>query len=191
MENKVVGHARISLPFFGRLVGLLAILLAAMTSVADGPASRRSQARFEVRFMTEMIHHHAMAVAMASLCEGRTVHTNLQQLCDSISASQSAEIEQMHHWLQNWYGVQHEPEMTAREERQLEMLASLRGADFEIAFMTMMIRHHEIAISRATGCVTKAYHRQLIRLCESILATQAQEIETMQSWLCQWYDICE
>ncbi len=73
----------------------------------------------------------------------------------------------------------------------IERLASLSGAEFEIAFMEMMIEHHEAAIREAEECLRRAYHRQLRRLCENIIETQSAEIEQMQTWLCQWYGICE
>lgn len=96
----------------------------------------------------------------------------------------------MQSWLQNWYGIQYQPELTQREQRQLADLAAKSGADFEIAFMQMMIQHHSIAISRAEDCVDKAFHQELIDLCENIISTQSAEIRRMNRWLCNWYDIC-
>ena len=187
-ENAV--HARTIFPLFGRFVRLLAILSVVMTATADGPASRRSQARFEVSFMTEMIDHHAMAIEMGMLCVERTVHPELKQLCEEMIATQSAEIEEMQNWLQDWYGVQHEPEMGPRDERELEILASWSGAEFEIEFMQMMIRHHAIAVVRAANCVRRAEHEELIEMCHHMMEAQLEEIRTMLTLLCEWYDMC-
>ncbi len=172
------------------LVITAALALSPFASIADGPAPRRAQAKFEVRFMTEMIDHHAMAITMGTLCAEKAVHPELKQLCEEMVAAQSAEIEQMQMWLQDWYGVTHEPEMSRSGERQLELLASLSGAEFEIEFMRMMIRHHAIAVVRAAGCVHRAAHEELIEMCEEMKAAQLTEIHTMLDWLCQWYDLC-
>lgn len=188
MEDNMFKYIRCL--WFG-LTFLAALPFIPLNSSANGPAPRRSEGVFEVRFLNEMIDHHSMAVAMASLCEGRTIHSELQQLCDSIVTSQSAEIGEMQTWLQNWYGIQHVPEMNPKDERELEMLASLSGPEFEIMFMEMMMRHHSIAIRRAMDCVRKAYHQELVNLCENNIATQTEEIDTMQGWLCQWYEICK
>ena len=169
---------------------LLLTLFAPSIARADAPAPNRSQAKFEIRFMTEMIDHHAMAVAMAMICTNKAVHPELEQLCENVITAQSAEIEQMQTWLRDWYGVEHEPEMTAGDERQMEKLAALNGAEFEIAFMRMLIRHHAIAIVRAQNCVRRAFHQELIQMCHDIVQAQTSEIQTLETWLCQWYGIC-
>jgi uncharacterized protein (DUF305 family) len=65
------------------------------------------------------------------------------------------------------------------------------GEEFEIEFMQMMIKHHRGAIKEGEKCLDKAYHTQLLELCGNIIVTQTQEIETMQTWLCEWYGICK
>jgi uncharacterized protein (DUF305 family) len=166
-------------------------LSASLASIAGRPAPSRSTARYEIDFMTNMIDHHAMAIMMAEMCLEKAVHEELRQLCEDVIAAQSREIRQMQSWLRQWYGVSYEPEMSRRDMRQMENLASLSGAEFEIAFMEMLIRHHEKAVEEAERCVQRAYHEQLRDLCENIITAQTAEIELLQSWLCQWYDICE
>jgi uncharacterized protein (DUF305 family) len=80
--------------------------------------------------------------------------------------------------------------MMSGHMRQMEKLAALDGEDFEVAFMRMMIRHHRQAVVESTRCVDRAYHPELVELCEGIIATQSAEIELMQTWLCDWYGIC-
>ena len=140
--------------------------------------------------MSGMIDHHAMAVMMADLCLERAVHPELIQLCHQIRETQLEEIATMQTWLEDWYGVEHQPEMTAGMRKQMQKLAALSGAEFEIEFMKMMIRHHATAVVRAQQCQEKAYHAELIQLCENIEAAQMAEIELMTTWLCQWYGIC-
>lgn len=160
------------------------------TALADGPAPKRSQARYETQFLTMMIDHHNMAVMMAMLCEGRTVHPELQEMCNSIVANQTAEVEQMQAWLNDWYGVQHEPVMKPKDERMLARLAALSGEEFEIAFMREMIKHHSIALRRAAQCQRRAFHPELIEMCQMIEEAQIGEIAQLREWLCQWYEIC-
>lgn len=85
---------------------LLACALAAFvfTSpvLASGPAPERDQRRFEIEFLKSMIDHHYGAVKMSELCDGRTVHPELQEMCDQIKSSQTEEIAMMQSWLQNW-----------------------------------------------------------------------------------------
>lgn len=173
------------------LVGALALGgLAVVPAGADSPAPDRGTARYEVDFLTGMIDHHAMAVHMSEMCVERAVHDELRTLCGQIIAAQSSEIELMQSWLQGWYGVSHEPSMPPGPMQQMERMGEMDPAEFEVEFMETMIRHHRQAVREAGGCVDRAVHGELAGLCENIIETQAAEIETMGTWLCEWYDRC-
>jgi uncharacterized protein (DUF305 family) len=159
-------------------------------TIASAPAPSPSTSNFEIKFMTGMIDHHHMAVMMAEMCIAEAIHPELRSLCESIRTAQMAEIEEMRAWLQNWYDITYEPAMKPGDEKMMERLASLNGAEFEIAFMEMMIKHHEKAIKEGRHCLDKAYHTELRELCENIIRTQSAEIAQMQTWLCQWYGEC-
>ncbi len=157
---------------------------------ADAPAPKRGQARYEVRFMTMKIDHDAMAIEMAQLCEGRTVHPELQEMCTNIITAQTAEIVMMQSWLNDWYGVQHEPMMKPKDERMLARLATLTGEEFKAAFMREIIRHHSIALVRARQCQRRAFHSELTAMCQMMEEAQTAEIAQLREWLCQWYQKC-
>lgn len=159
-------------------------------TIASAPVPSPSVANFEIQFMTGMIDHHQMAVEMAEICLAKAVHEELRSMCQNIIATQSAEIEEMQSWLQEWYGITYEPTMKPGDQKMLERLASLSGPEFEIAFMEMMVKHHEGAIKEARKCLDKAAHAELRELCENIIATQSAEIQQLQTWLCQWYGEC-
>lgn len=162
-----------------------------LTSVRSAaPAPSRSAATYEQKFMMNMIDHHQMAVEMAEICLDKAVHEELRDLCASIIAVQSAEIRRMQRWLQDWYGISYTPQMSRSGEKDLQRLSTLDGADFEIAFMEMMIMHHEAAIEEGQRCVERAEHQQLIELCQNIVTSQTAEIQQMEEWLCEWYGRC-
>lgn len=159
-------------------------------TTSSAPAPTRSAANFEIKFMTDMIDHHHMAVMMAEMCIGRAIHPELRALCEEIRSTQLAEIAEMQGWLQDWYGVTYQPMMKPGDQKMMERLAALSGAEFELAFMEMMIKHHEKAIKEGRHCLDKAYHTELRELCENIISTQSAEIAQMEIWLCQWYGEC-
>jgi uncharacterized protein (DUF305 family) len=175
------------------LLVLMAAVLAgpARLARADAPAPERATAKYEVRFMENMIDHHAMAIMMAEMCLERAVHSELISMCQDIIASQSQEIAMMQTWLQDWYGIAYEPHMSPGQQKSMERQAMrLSPEEFEIWFMRNMIRHHEQAIREAQECLERAYHPALLSLCRNIIETQRAEIEQMQAWLCEWYGIC-
>ena len=172
------------------VLGVMACSAIGSLAWADQPAPNRRAANFEVRFLKAMIDHHHMAVMMAELCVERAVNTELSGLCHDIIEAQSAEIEEMQSWLEDWYGVTYEPRMSRQMQKQMRQLEQLHVKRFEIAFMAMMIDHHSKAIREAEDCVDRAYHEELIELCETIIETQQAEIQLMRSCLCQWYGLC-
>jgi uncharacterized protein (DUF305 family) len=168
---------------------LLAAMFAAFTTpvLAEAPAPDKQTAKFEITFMEGMIDHHAMAVMMAEMCVMKAVHPELITTCQNIIATQTAEIEMMQAWLQDWYGISYEPDMHMGE---MEGHMMMDPEQFEEWFMKRMISHHATAIKEAQDCLEEAYHSELINMCQNIIATQSQEIEMMQAWLCEWYGVC-
>lgn len=176
--------------FLGTLAVILALTVAPL-GFASGPAPTKSQSRFEVNFLEQMIDHHYAAVKMSELCAGRTVHPELQELCDQIKAAQTEEIAQMQSWLQDWYGITYEPQIDRKTQRQIDELASLTGEEFEIAFMTMMIQHHAMAVTMGLDCLQQAYHPEMLNMCAKMIGDQGNEIALMRIWLEQWYGITD
>jgi uncharacterized protein (DUF305 family) len=169
------------------LLAFAGLPLLPLTIVASEPAPTRSVERFEVRFLTDMIHHHAMGVAMAEICLEKEVRPELEALCHTIAETQAAEIEVMEGWLSDWYGLEPEIKPKPGHQKAMERLAKLSREEFEIAFLKMMIRHHAGAVRASSRCEDKAHHEELIELCHSIVESQSGEIELMETWLKEWY----
>lgn len=51
----------------------------------------------------------------------------------------------------------------------------------------MMIRHHRAAVREGERCIDRAYHEDLVELCEDIVEAQTAEIALMRGWLSEWY----
>jgi uncharacterized protein (DUF305 family) len=158
------------------LFALLALVGAVSAARAEMPAPDPAAANYEVRFMTKMIDHHAMAVMMAEMCVERAIHPDLTTMCTDIIANQQAEIEMQQMWLHHWYGITYEPDVNMAS---MTHLSTLYGAQFEITFMKTMIRHHSRAVREGARCVERAYHPDLIAMCTEMVAAQLQEIRTM------------
>jgi len=172
------------------LVLVTAMALAVVSpAFASAPAPDKSTAKFEIKFMEGMIDHHMMAVMMAEMCVEKAVNGELRTMCEEIIASQTQEMMIMQTWLQGWYGITYMPEM--KHNGMMHNMMMMEGEEFEIMFMQMMIKHHRGAIKEGEKCLKKAYHPELLGLCQNIIVTQTQEIQMMQTWLCEWYGICK
>ena len=160
----------------------------ATPALADAPAQSEQAASYEVDFLKNMIDHHTMAVMMAQTCLDKAVHPELAALCQSIIESQSAQIDDMQSWLQQWYGISYEPQLSAGQMQSMQRMENFTGAQYEIRFMQSMIRHHWAAVRESGTCLENAEHSELLGLCQTIRQTQLDEIGQMQAWLEQWYD---
>lgn len=66
------------------------------------------------------------------------------------------------------------------------LLQGKTGDEFDKAFLTEMIMHHQGAIDMANLAKTNAKHDEVKTLADNILAAQSKEIDMMQTWQTQW-----
>lgn len=163
-------------------------LAVASPALADAPAQSEQVASYEVDFLKNMIDHHTMAIMMGQTCLEKATHDELVQLCSSIIASQSAQVDMMQGWLQDWYGISYTPQLSTGDMQSMQRMENFTGAQYEIRFMQSMIRHHWAAVRESGTCLENAGHPELLSLCGTIRQTQLEEIGQMQSWLEEWYD---
>ena len=64
-----------------------------------------------------------------------------------------------------------------------------RSQRAEIRFLQGMIDHHQMALDMALDCLERASTDEVRTICEAVIAAQTPEIEQMQAWLLEWYNI--
>lgn len=162
-----------------------AIVSASASTVPPAhPTPTPEAARYEVRWMGNMINHHGMAIRMAKLAVENSANPEVVSLARGIIRAQAREIGRMQTWLKAGYGIRGAgPRMMPEDMQMLQELGSLRGAAFDRAFLAGMIEHHRAAVEDANDLLANGFHRGLMRLGGSIIATQTREIGTMQSLL--------
>ncbi len=150
-----------------------------------------------------MIPHHAQAVAMVVLTQGRPLDPDVENLAMAIREAQVPEVEAMTDWLTAWdeevpetsldhsnaghdmsdmEGMDDEMPgmMTADEMRALE---GASDAEFQDLWLEMMIEHHTGAIEMAGAEQNDGEFEEAVALAESIAASQQREIDTMTELL--------
>ena len=61
------------------------------------------------------------------------------------------------------------------------------GADFEQAFISEMIVHHEGAVAMAEMVLAKSQRPELVKLANDIISAQTSEIALMRGWKAEWF----
>jgi uncharacterized protein (DUF305 family) len=137
---------------------------AAAIDQARADSLRRPYTEADIRFMSQMIHHHAQAIVMSRWAASHGASASVQRLADRIINAQQDEILTMQTWLRdrrqpvpaatatgmtmNMGGMQHEMLMPGMlTEAQMKQLDAARGPEFDRLFLTYMIQHHRGAVS--------------------------------------------
>lgn len=81
------------------------------------------------------------------------------------------------------------PEGTHMESMMREMMQNLDGKsgdDFDRAFVSDMIVHHQGAVKMAEAALKSSKNPELLGLARSIIKAQAEEIDLMKGWQKAW-----
>lgn len=160
-----------------------------------------------------MIPHHAQALVMVDMTQGRDLDPAVRTLVEGIRAAQAPEIETMSDWLTDWgeevpetmrdhMHAGHGDDSSSDAESDMEGMAGMdddmpgmmsaeemgdleraKGADFQTMWLEMMIEHHEGAVEMAETEQDEGRYPDAIDLAGHIIDSQTQEIDTMHSLL--------
>ena len=163
-------------------------------------ASNLASLRFsdaDVKFMQGMISHHAQAVEMGALVEGRTNRDSLIAMAQRISISQEDEMSMMRGWLEDrGLDVPEEHAHHNMSEDDLmpgmlspadfALLADAQGPQFDSLFLQFMIDHHEGALAMVDTLLDQRGSAQdsvIYEFTTEVTADQTSEIERMSAML--------
>ena len=169
----------------------------------DSARMRHTEA--DVRFMADMIHHHAQALEMSGLVPERTENAQIRTLAARIINAQNDEIDIMTRWLRNRgqpvpevpertmahsHGADHDhgamemPGMLTAAE--IDRLRNASGTAFDRLFLQSMIRHHQGAVTMVEELFATdgaAQDEEVFKFASDAQVDQATEVARMQSML--------
>ena len=147
----------------------------------------------DVRFMQGMIAHHAQAIHMSRMAAAHGASPRLLRLAEKIDQSQVAEIRIMREWLHangqfapdtsSWRTMTMTGMLTAA---QLDTLDAATGVEFERAFLTFMILHHEGALEMVKELFAAPRAGQEVDVnvfANDVITVQTAEIGVMRQML--------
>ena len=185
----------------------------ASTTLSAQEASEIAKSSYtdaDVAFMQGMILHHQQAVEMSELVEERTNNEEVVTIAGKILSSQADEIEFMNGWLSDrgeqtvmvgmdhsgmdhsghgnhgHHAMDHSQMAGMATPEQMAELATLEGAAFDKMFLTLMIAHHEGAITMVEDLLEQpgsASDPVLFQFVGDIEADQSSEIDRMDTLL--------
>jgi len=188
------------------IIGLLALLtpglLAACSGTADSDAvplavhtapngDRYNDADLE--FLNDMTQHHAQAILMVAMTGTHPLSPAAQRVAEDIRSTNGPQVEEMVDWLQDWdepvpeTSMDHAhgddvadsysslPGMATDEE--LSALETLAGSELDRRWLTLMVNHHEGAITLTEAELDLGVYGPARELATVIQRTQRQQLE--------------
>ncbi|OZG29889.1 DUF305 domain-containing protein [Williamsia sp. 1138] len=168
-----------------------------MTSSAAPSTSTQASTEFnaaDVTFANGMYPHHARALDMAELVPDRSTNPEIIKLARAIESAQGPEMEQLARWLRAWGqpapassttghmgGMDHSGMTGMMSDQDMADLTSKSGSEFDQAWLTMMIEHHEGAVEMAGIEVTEGSNAEAKAMAQNIITSQQNEIATMRT----------
>ncbi|KQZ89388.1 hypothetical protein ASD62_08805 [Phycicoccus sp. Root563] len=171
---------------------------ASLTGSAALPTTRGEPLEADVRFMQDMIVHHAQAIVMVSLVRDRLADMQVKSLAARIADEQRPEIDAMAKWLED--RDQTVPPQAANPEAgaasshhrgmpgmatpaQLAQLADASGPEADTLWLRLMTAHHEGALAMVVQQHRDGTDDVVTQLGDEIHVTQSVQIGYMREML--------
>ena len=155
---------------------------------------------FDQIYIDMMIPHHGCVVALAQAALPRLENEGLQTIAQAIILTQQDEQELLQTYREAWYGSAEPESMDAIMPAMMEYMPEahdLMMADMDLmdadalvarfcsedsadlAFIDLVIPHHESAIAASEPAVTDAVHLQIQDFAKNVIETQQSEIDQL------------
>ncbi|WP_052864167.1 DUF305 domain-containing protein [Streptomyces niger] len=160
-------------------------------------------------YVQMMIEHHQQALVMTALAKKHAAAASVKRLADRIDAAQRPEIDAMKGWLDSHGGPREQQGHAGHEEHdghgghdeakghgehgegsaampgmateaQLDKLRAARGKGFDELFLTLMITHHQGAVTMATDALSDGNNVRVEEMATDVIAQQTAEIGRMR-----------
>lgn len=201
---------RTAMPAIALAVGLTIAGCSSTTPTSTGsstssssPAAPSAQAGVvfndaDTTFLTDMYPHHAQALDMATMVDGRSTNQAVIALATKIKGEQQPEMDTMTKLLTSFgkptpstttmggMDMSTASGMTGMmSASDMTRLGTLSGAQFDKTWLTMMTEHHTGAVDMAKTELKNGSNPDAKTLATNIIAAQNAEVTTMKGLLAQ------
>lgn len=161
--------------------------------MANMPASNQSaaadaQASFndaDVAFAQMMIPDHQMTAKMAEMAQEKAKTRELKSLAGQMLEGQSEVVSTLQGWLKAW-DKPASSDMAGMEmpgamsDKDMDMLKSMNGMEFDMMFADMMVKHHEGSIKMAKDEQAKGASAEAKALAADMVKAQQAEVAKLK-----------
>jgi uncharacterized protein (DUF305 family) len=139
----------------------------------------------DVAFAQMMIPDHQMTEKMAKVAKKKASSKDLKDLAGQMVEGQSETVDMLQGWLKEWgkpatadmAGMQMPGAMT---DKDMDMLESMNGMEFDMMFAEMMIKHHEGSMQMARDEQAKGASPEAKAMAADMLKEQQAQVKALQ-----------
>ncbi len=142
----------------------------------------------DVWFMQHMVPHLLQTTSIVDLARPRITRPELARLADSIDRQGQAHLQQLQDWLNERGLAPYDPQQQpgSGKETDLERLARIRGARFDLEFLTVMTARHRAGSKLAATEVREGSVPEVRQLARQLFADQQAQLAKMTAWKRAW-----
>ena len=173
----------------GRRLGcwvVIAVLAAgcATPEASQPPASDET----DVWFMQHIVPHLLQTISIVDLARDRITRPELAQLADSIDQQGQAHLQQLQGWLNERGRAPYDPQQdpSSRKATELERLAQVGRAKFDLVFLKVMTSRHRAGIRLAAAELRAGTVPEARELARQLLAELQAQVQQMTAWTRAW-----
>ena len=166
---------------------IVIVVLAAGCATPDSNQPTASD-QADILFMQHMVPHLLQTTSRVDLARDRITRPELARLADSIDRQGQAHLQQLQDWLNERGLAPYDPQQdpNSRKASDLERLARIRGARFDLEFLTVMTARHRAGSKLAATEIREGSVPEVRELARHLLADQQTQIKKMQAWRRAW-----
>lgn len=169
---------------------------ATLTGSAAAPVTTPVLRPADSRFLREMIVHHAQAIVMVDAVMADLTDAQVRSLASRMRDEQAPEIDAMAGYLEG-FGEDVPPEATNHAlsdhgshsmpgmatPAEIQRLAAATGSQADQLFLTLMVRHHQGALSMVDEHSRNASEERVEEMAAEVNVTQTKQIGLMREML--------
>ena len=143
---------------------------------------------YDLQFLDSMSMHHQHGVEMARVGSEKGESDALRTMAGAMRVHLEREIDLMHALRDRWYRGAADarsmdlPGAAFMRSMDASLMTEKSGQAFDIAFVDMMVPHHQGAIAMAKDAMAKAEHAEVSALARTIAEREQREIDMLLRW---------
>lgn len=149
----------------------------------------RSESPYELQFIDTMTRHHLDAIEVGQEAGRRARHPELKECAAKLATGHERQVTLLTGWRDKWYADAANAlnfglaGMTRMNKASLD---SVSDEEFDLAFIDLMIPHHQGGIVMAKEAFARVEHGELKALSQQLIDVQQQEIDRLSRFRAAW-----